>query len=835
VGSQANKLGKGFAKFGTNVCHLSWQPWEGKGLDDAIAKSGEGWYNDVLLKATPQADYQKACKIPACLAAIARKKVLPMAPWRSTTGDFLPPLPPIEVGEIMVVQSATGSGKTTQIKAMVADAIAKGWKVLFLYNLNSLGQQTATDCGLPHIHDRNVYELSEAAGGMVMCFDSLHKLPDTYLTQPLLLILDEVNQDLAHLTEGDTLGDRMGEILRKFAQLARNAAESGAIILAEAVVFPHSVEFMQTVSGAKVVRRIDHTRIADRGIVQVSQTGMASGLLAEAVRAMERQEKIIWMSTSQRSTRITEEACIFMGLRAVRIDGETNREGQYKLFFDNPDQWLSEHGEALDCLILSPSCKTGVSITWPGFDRIFGNFPALGPDDALQMLARLRHPVPRHVLIPAQILTTGDEAIGRSDQIQKKLTQDRAVSMRLLGMTHSIITTEDEGEAVAFASSVAYHRESSSLRGTQKSVAHDYLVEALKADGFCVELIERKSDSDMGKLLTMCKEKTWKDDAAQFAAAVPMESVAKAKKTLSSECSLEDEFRAKKTLAKEKFPKVDFDNAATVYRAFYAQYGKLASGVNLHIDAENQEWVAWEVADATEKALRLGLDHKLPKRQQKALMIAKSGLLELVAKEMSLEWCNESPDLLQIREFCLKYRNDLRHLFGFHFAEEYTDAKGAAAHTPIIVVSKLLKAIGLHFVETGRTGTAKGRTYRYTIAPIVEGGSRNPEGQAEAWVVRQELMAAAKERIRLLQEEKMGDRLQKAEEKKLAAAAEKEKSWKPKRKARVNFSSAGKLLIGPILDMPDDCEDYYRIQDEATGQVHRVYIYEHSFQLSPAD
>jgi hypothetical protein len=58
--------------------------------------------------------------------------------------------------------------------------------------------------------------------------------------------------------------------------------------------------------------------------------------------------------------------------------------------------------------------------------------------------------------------------------------------------------------------------------------------------------------------------------------------------------------------------------------------------------------------------------------------------------------------------------------------------------------------------------------------------------------------------------------------------------WKPKRKARVNFSSAGKLLVGPILDMPDDCEDYYRIQDEVTGQVHKVYIYEHSFQLSPA-
>jgi hypothetical protein len=737
VTAQALKLGKAFDSLGSEVMFPDWLPSEGKGIDDAIAAHGSHWFEAVLSKAVSLKAYKKRTVTPRLLAAIERAKTLSQPADRITTGEYLPAFPPVEVGTITVVQAPTGSGKTTQIRAQIEEWKAKGGNVLVLYSLNSLGQQTAAACGLPHIHDRNLYQSIAETGGVVLCFDSLHKIPQNFLDRPLLLILDEANQGIEHLVNGGTLGDRQSEILQKFAEVATAAATSGAIILAEARVFPHTVDFVAKVSGCQRITRIDHTRTTERGKVSISKTGKASGLLREAMDSMADGEKIIWLSTSQRNTRLIAETLASCGRRAVRIDSDTNREGQFSNFFDNPDKWLEVHGGNFDCLILSPSCKTGVSITWPGFDRVFGYFPALDPDSALQMLARYRPPVPRSVFIPDRIMVFGDEAIGRPQQIRQRIALNRSLTVKAFHL--DIAEAEDDRAAAVAAAAVDFYCASTALRGTQKAVAFDYLAAALTADGFEVEIVDRASNSELSQTLTMTREGIWRTDAAALAAAVPIETLAEAQKIRGSACSLVEELRARKRIAIEEFPGVDFNDAGLVYQALYSQYGKLRRGVLAQIDAESQEDLAQTLADGAAGLLRSGLTHRLSKRQFKALLLAESGVLGLASSEITCQ--NSDAALIAIQQFAVRYSREIRYYLHLTIEPESLDSKGRRTHTPIDIAGKLLKAIGLGLYPVSRRGKDRDRQYR--VAPIIGGGSNNPAGQEAAWAVRRELLTAA--------------------------------------------------------------------------------------------
>jgi hypothetical protein len=756
VNIQIRQLGKAFQKQGCAVFVPHWLTSEGKGVDDAISQAGEKgqqWIDNVLTNAPDLKTYQSQSTIPLLLAAIERAKTPGMTPDRDTEGTYLPDCPLSEAGTITAIAAPTGAGKTTEIRRQIAAHRANGGNTIVLYSLNSLGQQTATKADLPHIHDYMGSTEFEAdivhRQGAALCFDSLHRIPASFLKKPLLLILDECNQGIDHLVNAETLGDRQELILNLFAQAATKAAQSGGIILAEAAVYPHTIKFVQAVSGCRSVKYIRHNRITDRGAVELSSSGGFSALYPQVLASINRGEKPLWVSSSQTNTRLLELMLSRQGKRVARIDSQTNRNGEFRQFFDNPDKWLEDSADQIDILILSPSCKTGVSIEFPAFDRIFGYFPSLGPDDALQMLTRYRLPVPRHVYIPLWIQTNGDEGLfGGSAAIRKRLVSNTKFAGKAFSLTN-LIESDEDAAAVA-AAVIEHYAASTALRGTQKSIAAACLAASLTTEGFTVTQVEAKGDRSVSAEIAEVRDLLiWRADAATMARAIPYETPEGARRVLGNPCSLEDEFRAEKTLWIERFPGIDFDDAEVCYHAIYRHRGLMARGVEQQAAVENLGTIASIDATIAGSALKSGLTHKLPRKFAKSLLIQASGILGMLAVEGAV-FTNDSPLCRQVQAAAIKYRHDIRYYLGLTIAEEYRDTQGRKCHTPMQVCSKLLGKLGLSLAATARPGGGRDRQYEYRVVPDVPAGDDQAADRAESWKYRQRLLASAQQRLAAL-------------------------------------------------------------------------------------
>jgi Domain of unknown function (DUF3854) len=760
VGIQINQLGKVLQRRGCAVFVLDWLPCEGKGIDDAIFKAGENgqhWLDKVVSGAPDLNQYQKKSAVPRLLAAIERAKTLEMIPDRDTEGDYLPECSTVEAGAITVIEAPTGAGKTTEIRRQIATHRANGGNTIVLYSLNALGQQTATAADLPHLHD---YDLGDRAGaaafeadishrhGIVLCFDSLHRIPAWFLEKPLLLVLDEANQGTDHLVFGGTLGDRQAQIVHLLSEIATRAATTGAIVLAEARVYPDAVKFAQSVSGCQSVKYVRHNRIVDRGTVEISSTGGLSALYSQALAAVDQGEKIIWASTSQANTRLMDLLFSQAGKRVGRIDSQTNRNGEFRGFFDNPNDWLEANSANFDVLILSPSCKTGVSITFPAFHRVFGYFPCLGPDDALQMLTRYRLPVPRHVYIPQWIQTQGDESLFGAARIKKRLALNAEFSTRAFEL--DMVEAPDDRTATIAAACLEYYASSTALRGMQKAIAAACLGASLAAEGFAVTEIQAVGDRLVSAEIAEVRDLLiWRADAATMARALPYETTEGARRVLGNPSSLEDEFRANKTLWIERFPGIDFDDAEVCYHAIYRQRGLMARGVEQQAAINNLGTIASLDATIAGSALKSGLNHKLPRKYARSLLLQAVGILDMVAVEDCV-FTNADALCQRIQAAALKYRGEIRYWLSLTITEEYRDAQGRRCHTPIDVCSKLLGKLGLSLGATARPGGGRDRQREYRVVPIVPTGDDKATDQAESWKYRQRLLASARQRLATL-------------------------------------------------------------------------------------
>ncbi|HEY9907850.1 MAG TPA: DUF3854 domain-containing protein, partial [Thermosynechococcaceae cyanobacterium] len=204
---QTLKLGTALERCGCKVSIPVWAGQLGKGIDDALYGQGESsqsWLDFLLKVALPLTCYRQSDRVQRELEVIDKLNRLSYLVERATEGDYLPELPRLQRSAIHVLRAAMNAGKTTRIgQDWVKWAIALGWNVLVLAPLNSLGEQTAQDWGLPHIHtygtsadqQRALWADVSHSHGVVMCPDSLHRLQQQiwFFDRPLRLVLEEAN------------------------------------------------------------------------------------------------------------------------------------------------------------------------------------------------------------------------------------------------------------------------------------------------------------------------------------------------------------------------------------------------------------------------------------------------------------------------------------------------------------------------------------------------------------------------------------------------------------------------------------------------------------------
>jgi hypothetical protein len=720
VRTQVLKLGTALEKLGCEVQVVLWDATMGKGIDDGLHSQGDraqAWLDTLVRDAVELANYKRDSRITQAIDRIKHLNQLSYPVERATEGEYLPQLPELQTGAIHVLSASMYAGKTTRIGAdWVAQASDRGWLTVVLSPTNATGQQTAHDWDLPHIHNYSTDADSQKAlwaevlhrKGVVLCGESLHRLPDWVWCSPVLLVLDEGNQVIEGLTQGDTLGSRYSLILEKLTATARHSIQTGAIVLSEDGLPDRAVNFAKTISGGEVVRVFTHRKQGQPWDCTVYR-GQASGYRSEFLEAVRLGNRLIYVTSSQREAKRMEQAIDRIGpaRNVVRIDSETNQSGQFTEFFEQPDRWLETHQP--DVLILSPSAKSGISIEGAVssenayFREVWGYFPALGTDTHSQLLGRYRPPVPRVIFCPDFILSSGDESLLTPQAIKRRLGLNAKAIGGVYGLADLIEPCKDEqAELMATIQTAVmrYLAVAKATIGNQKLIAHLALIDRLKGAGHNVTTAIAQKHKETITLWKSISEAIWSEEAAAIAKAKvdDRHTIEWARRALDAlDVGVATRILAQKVIYRSEFPGVSFDCPEECYVALTRDYGAMARGVKLQIKAENIDGAQLDDSE-TIKAIFSGnikALHRLPRAHIQALLLSKSGILELLD---STAYSNADPRCQRVKTWAVRFRKEISYWLRLTIHE---------TQSPIEICHKLLRKIGLEREKGTRLGAIK--------------------------------------------------------------------------------------------------------------------------------
>ncbi len=719
VHCQVKKLGTVLAQHHCQIRCPVWSSALGKGIDDVLynqATVAQSWLDDCFRTAPTLKQYQRTGRIAAALNTIHRYNALTFPVERTTDGGYLPSLPPLTASVIHVVNATMNTGKTYRIGCdWVQPALDRGHHVLVLSPLNSLGQQTARDWGILHIHDQGVtgheqrdfWQAARDRPGMVLCPDSIQKLPEWFWTKPLVLVIDEGNQVTEHICQGDTFKNRYGAIVERIAQIAKYAiASGGAIVLSEDGIPDRTVRYWQQISGGSTVRGFVHHHQSTPWDCQVL-SGQVSGFRQRLLQRMDQGHRILFVTSSQREAKRLERIMQQRGVHAIRIDSETNDSGTFTPFFNHPDHWLQRHQP--DVLILSPSAKSGISIEGgvpieaAYFDEVWAYFPALHTDTHLQLLGRYRPPVPRRIFIPPFITGTADEALGYPRAVHHRLTQNLSTLAQLFE-----IGSGDRDLAGLESSIMEYLTIARTVSGSQKAIAQAALIDRLEQADHHVTAETVQADPPTARLWKETQDHIWHEEASEIAALEPdiNHTVEWAHRTLGGmDSSRPARLMAYKVCCRAEFPGICFDDPQDCYDVLCKDYGALRKGVLLQSRAENLEATKASDRRIVESMLSSSLraPHRLPKTYVKAAIIAKLGVLNILD---GTPWSNHDPRAIAIKQTALRFIHDVRYWLNLTITPD---------QTPCQIANKLVKRLGLNVVAIRRPGQRHQRRDRLYV------------------------------------------------------------------------------------------------------------------------
>jgi hypothetical protein len=706
---------------------LWWDGSKGKGIDDLLVGFPQGDRVDTLAglckKSLSLKDYQRQATLAQAAAIL---DIAPPVAQHNTEGEYIPVLPPLQVGVLHWVDAPMNSGKSYRIgRDWVKPWAAGGGVVVVLSPLNSLGMQSAREWDLPHIHEYKTDPISRRAleadvssrGGLVACFNSLHRVVSLIPSgRPLLLVVDEAAQVLDGAGEGGTLRGIWSDRWESFIALSRRAVEGGAIALAEAGLDQATISLVQSLSGAPQVVGLRHSKESEPWDVEFTEAHPLSGWRAGLLTDLEHSgENILFVTTSQAEGRRLQRAAAQKGIEAIRIDSETNEGGKFREFFETPESWL--HSVRPRLLILSPSAKTGLSIEGgisaedAYFCRVYGYFPSLDTDTHLQLLGRYRPPVPRIIWTPAYINPEPNEKPSKF-AIAHGLSKEAADYARAGGFEQSPDTTEE----TTIAQYLATRR---SRRWAQKINPGGALRDVLQAAGHEITEAGAAKDDNVINLWKDIKEAIAREDAELYAGLElkSTDNLKWAKETLAAvDSSHLARCRAQKVLTALRFPNpnLDWNCAELWYQAQFAprdgdQGGPLAPGAALWAESEHYRdiWADDAKEAATVLTQRLKAVHLLPKAGARAAL----GAIFKPYADKLLQAGKVVPGGAtegEIKAIALRYSDQLRRYWRLSITADQSDTA---------IANKICRKFGLTLERLAKVTNDQGdRVWTYFIA-----------------------------------------------------------------------------------------------------------------------
>jgi hypothetical protein len=762
VRAQILKLGSAIEKRGTATV-LEWSTDQGKGIDDVLLAAGEE-SEQILAAIIQSARSIVAYKrdLNSSLEVVARLQ--DFTNQIPTIGERLATLPELEENDLLAIDSSMGTGKTYRIvKDLISQAKSENRLTIIIAPNNNLCTQVGEESNFPHIHTYGTRAVDTEAlisdiyhrGGVVLCLDSLPRLiaicPGILKNKPLVIV-DEVNQTFANMASAGTLGKRQPdgvEALRKLVQAAHSiaVAEYGipgrCIELIQSAARGNASRFLQSINSIdrkelKVIT-ICHRNSSNPWTVNMFRCYRDSGFLGEFFAQVAQGGTHYFATTSKAKAKQLESllTTAFPDKNIVLIDSETTEGGAYGRLFRTPDSWLRETRP--DILITTTTMQSGISIdggksvSESYFTHVWGHFPSLTPDLHLQMLARVRPGVVRNIWIPETIQRSPEESSSQPWMRMRYWREHAKFQAGFQGLEQpggldDLETTVQQFCAKEFA-----------VAGLQKSIAFEYLKHKLEEEGHVVNVIESAPDKTIAQEFMVARQQLESAEAEAIAGTLINPDVDTVDWAIEELCStsstVKTRRKAKKILARERFPRMSFDNLDEAL-SLVTSYGAIAKAAELMAGAENPAAERILERSLVADILSTGYGwHRLPKRGNQAQILDKIGILRLV--NSGEEYSRNSELVQEIAAQAILLADAIWQFFSLNISE---------GQDVVSICHRLLKRIGYTInqegkpgaiVKTSRNGAPGNQVQHYQIV-------EHPNA------VYQELLSAARARRGLL-------------------------------------------------------------------------------------
>ena len=494
-------IGKAIKVLTPSVKVMTWNPEQGKGIDDFIATQGSDALSALIDSAIDFPEWKKlgtklwAQTTYSLYGGQAKADLNALAPTITDCGFRLPAL-----GEAFLVSGAMGLGKThwfgvviPELKKLYPDLIVDA-----IGHRNNLLIQTGKRLRLTHIRDTASGQYTGACieneDTLAYCIDSLWRRYDTLIRamasgRKVLLILDELDAVMKHLLLSSTIKpERRIDLLRKLGVLLQQiAAGNGWIIGGEAGLTALSVDALRDVSLGRLKITVAENEMlpAPWRCVQVegyrlkgSETKSATPkqtALALTLKLLLEGKRVALLTTSQEAAEQFDSAFTQNSVNVRRFDSKTSSEEENRGVFENLGKAIEESD--VQVFIATPTIESGVSIEGEGIvDAIVLYASGLEPSTSYQMLGRFRDPnIPRYLCVAERGHGIGSFDSGEVLQKWRDCVLGSMDTHGLRGEVDPILTVAHELAAKYSA------RESAGVGNLR-----EFLIEKLRADGHSI-------------------------------------------------------------------------------------------------------------------------------------------------------------------------------------------------------------------------------------------------------------------------------------------------------------------------------------------------------------
>ncbi len=564
------------------------------------------------------------------------------------------------IGSTLAVKAGLGTGKTHNIAEEIIKSLPDNVGIISLFATNALALQFCERTGIKHLHRDNAFdELSKPNGRVALCTNSLPHFLDPDWFNNKLLIIDEVMTVTNHLIMSSTHKRNRKECMGLFTECLKRA--NWRILLDGHVADWIIDDYIQRLIGQHQVIKFENQYKPVRPKVEflVGCEGTKSikpNDNSAFIPAIISAPKLGLISDSQIACEAWEEVLKSVGKHGIRIDSKTVSDKNHpaKAFLSNPDKWIKEFNP--DYVILSPSGQCGIDISIKEyFTDIFSLFTGtLTTDAQIQFIGRFRDPkIKHHIFCPEYTRTSQEQfnspfASTVKKSVNEFLTQDvKSITQNLDDLFNQLNQIINDNQDNPHHDAWAILK---SQDNYERANLRECLLESLLEAGYQVKETVLEADKGSKTWLNTAKEKVKLNNcndiyhAENITWSEAQEIAANWNATWEERCSV------LKASLLERLPGIDRDplwSPEFIYELIYGNR-QLIRGCELFYllsnpeDTERHQQNLWA-------AVALGSDKFLPDIRSRHQII--TALLELGITQFldpALDWCNSSPELLEL-------------------------------------------------------------------------------------------------------------------------------------------------------------------------------------------